>query len=275
MENRTSASDIKIFESDNVFCMIDNQLQECKLLKTIFTADGAGTFRATTIVKLPNGVINQECVAYDTVFDSPADYENNKCAETKSFDLSFIMPRVFIAKDIIGEARKVKSMYYMFENGEPTSHKLKLETFYYDYIANKWGSNELPDTQIYATRYDALSYNVTEVLDENAALSTRIGINKLIQLDDDQKELVHQLEKLVVKLKEQGVLFLADTSDNYMAYNMRNVESYNMSFESEADIADDEERAKYEVADRWGKAFKVNLELEQWSEDYKIFFKRK
>ena len=276
MENRTSVANIKIFESDNVFCMIGNQLQECKLLKTIFTADGSGIFRATTIVKLPNGVINQECVAYDTVFDSPVGYENNKYAETKGFDLhSFIMPRVLMAKDIISEARTIKSTYYTFENGEPTPHELKLETFYYDYIDNKWGSNELPNTQIYATRYDALSYNVTEVLDENAALSTRIGINKLIQLDDDQKELVHQLEELVVKLKEQGVLLLADTSDNYMAYNMRHTVAHSMGCDTEADIADDEERAKYEVADRWGKAFKVNIDLEQWSEDYKIFFKRK
>lgn len=276
MENRTSVANIKIFESDNVFCMINNQLQECKLLKTHFFADGEGLYRAISIVKLPSGTIDQERVAYDTVFDSPADYESNKYAETKGFDLhSFIMPRVLMAKDIIGKARKIKSTYYTFENGEPTQHELKLETFYYDYVNNEWKSDELPDTQIYATRDDALSYNVTEVLDENALFSTRIGINKLIQLDDDQKELVHQLEELVVKLKEQGVLLLADTSDNYMVYNMRHIIAHNMNCDTEADIADDEERAKYEVADRWGKAFKVNINLEQWSEDYGIFFKRK
>ena len=277
MENKTSASNIMIFENDNVFCMINNQLQECKLLKTIFTADGGNIYRATTIVESPNGVIDQEHVGYDTAFDSPADYESNKLATTSSWDLwGTVASNMLASKGIIGDIRRTSSeLYYTFENGEPTPHELKLDTFYYDYLANEWGSNELPDSQIYATRNDACSYNVIEVLDKDEVKSEHIGINKLIQLDDDQKELVHQLERLVTKLKEQGVLLLADTSDNYMAYNIRNVEDHNMSFESEADISNDEERAKYEEADRWGKAFKVNIDFQQWSEDYNIFFKRK
>lgn len=276
MENRTSAKNIMVFENDNVFCMINNQLQECKLLKTIFTADGEGLYRATTIVEMPGGVTDQERVMYDTAYDSPADYEINKLATTNGFELSSIILSILKTKDFVGDVRKIKSkLYYTFENGEPTPKELKLETFYFDYLANEWGTNELPDTQIYATRNDALSYNVTKVLDKDATKSERIGINKLIQLDDDQKELVHQLEELVAKLKEKDVLLLADTSDSYMAYNMRHIADVNMSCDTEADIEDDKERAKYEIIDRYGKAFKVNIDCVQWSEDYELFFKRK
>lgn len=276
MENRTSVNNIMVFENDNVFCMINNQLQECKLLKTIFTADGEGLYRATTIVKMPDGMIDQEHVAYDTAYDSPANYESNRLAETNGFELSSVVLSILKPKDFVGDVRKIKSgLYYIFENGEPTPHELKLETFYYDYLANEWGTKELPDTQIYATRNDALSYNVTEVLDKDATKSECIGINKLIQLDDDQKELVHQLEELVAKLKEKNVLLLADTSDNYMAYNMRHIADVNMSCDTEADIKDDEERAKYELIDRYGKSFNVNIDCVQWSEDYELFFKRK
>lgn len=275
MERRTARASIQVFQKDNVFCMINGQLQECKLLKTIFVKSSDGIYEATTIVRLPNGVIDQEHVAYDTAFDSIDDYEKNKCAETQGYDLwLYIRPHIFFTRDYVGERRKTNKTYYTFENGEPQSHELELDTFYYIYPANTWGTDELPDTQIYATKNDAISYNVTEVVNMKGIKTKRVGINKLIQLDDDQQELVHQLEELVTKLKENDILLLADTADNYMAYNMRNVKGYNMGYDGFADVSD-EEKPKYEVADRWGKSFKVNVDIPQWSEDYGIFFKTK
>lgn len=275
METSVKSNSIKVFSNDTVFCMINGQLQECKLLKTFFIKDQNDTFLVQTIVRLPDGTTDQENVNYNTAFDTPQDYEANQCATTSGWEITRIRYSMYADKSIVGNILGgTKSTFYTFEKGEPQLHELELKSFYFDYTSHHWKTKELPSTEIYATREDAISYNMIEVVNGDGIKSEYIGANKLIQLDDDQLELIRQLEDIMAKLVQNDVYLLADTSDNYMAYNMRHVADQNMNYGEVADVPEDEQ-SQYEKVDRWGQPFRVNINYPQWSEDYDMFIKRK
>lgn len=274
--DRVNKTDLRVFSNDTVYMMCDGKLQECKLLKTFFTANMDDTFSVRTTYQLPDGTVRNDCMRYNTAFDTPLDYECNKEAMTNEWSLDKAISNIFQHKNVVDYLQYRKrdwKAFYTFEYGEPQLHTPSYDVIYFDYEQKAWSSKEVPNEPIYWTREAACSYNTIKVVDANGNESDHIGCNKLLELDDDQKELVGQLECIVNQLRNSGVVLLADTSDRYAAYNMRNVEDYVLSM----DIADTgrDDADKFELIERYGKPFILDIDLTQWSEDHEMFIKRK
>ena len=275
MKDRVKKENLRVFSNDTVYTMINGELTECKLLKTIFTADMDDTFLVTTIFQLPDGTIQQNGVYYDTAYRTPECYVNNVKAPTVEWSLDTAITNIFNQRDVASYCQYFKDgkTFYIFENGEPKAHTPKYDTICFDYEQRAWNSKEVPNEPIYWTHKAACSYNTIKVVDANGNESERIGCNKLLELDDDQKELVGQLECIVSKLRDSGVALLADTSDRYAAYNMRHVE--NFVFALDKDDINRDDANKFEMVDRYGEPFNLDIDIEQWSEDHNLFIKRK
>lgn len=274
--DRVNKTDLRVFSNDTVYTMFDGKLQECKLLKTFFTADMDDTFSVRTTYQLPDGTVRDDYMRYDTAFDTPSDYECNKEAMTNEWSLDKAISNIFQHRNVVDYLQYRKrdwKTFYTFEDGEPQQHTPSYDMIYFDYEQKAWNSKEVPDEPIYWTHGGACSYNTIKVVDVDGNESERVGCNKLLELDDDQKELVGQLECIVNQLRNSGVALLADTSDRYVAYNMRNVEDYAFGL----DIADigREDTDKFEMIERYGKSFILDINITQWSEDYEMFIKRK
>jgi hypothetical protein len=274
MENKTTKNDIRVFVNKNVYLMHEDKLQECKLLRTRFIADQDDMYLVSTTVQLPDGRTIQD-VCYDMVYDTPEDYERKKYAQTCSTKVCGSISSVYGC--LVGRRMETykNNVFYTFANGQVYQNEADLDNFVYDYILSKWVSYEvLQDEPIYSSHGQACSYNTINVVDENGRQSQRIGINALLALDPDQKALVKELEDVIAKLRKSNVVLLADTCEQFYAYNGRNIADYNLNYEDYADV-DEEERDNYEKADRYGEPFRVNINYEMWSEDYALFVKRK
>ena len=100
----------------------------------------------------------------------------------------------------------------------------------------------------------------------------REGVNKLISLDDDQREPVKQFEDICKKMEENDLALIADYN-SLAVFNMRKVKSYVLDYNSTPENVDNPE--DYERADRHSKAFKVNSSIEWWGDDNDLFIWRK
>lgn len=277
MENKTAIeNELQTLVASKVWAMIDDKLQECKLIRHLFTSDENGV-KSEIWVELPDGTLDKTHVTYQNAYHCPEGYERNECVETNCFHSNDIFSALL---------RRASGEYFQNGNykfytcfpeyGEPTEHELKCQSLYFDYQTNTWHTSEIPSNiPIYKTKEKACSYSIYEVVNENGEVSERVGINRLLRLDEDQKKLINRLEDLLKELKEHDVYLLADTGDNYMAYNKRNVEDINLSYNDYPDLSGDKDDTGYEEADRYGKSFIINASIPQWSEDYNMFVKRK
>lgn len=264
-------NELRVFESSTVYVMRNGELQECKPLKTEFIKDQGG-YRVANVLQFPDGRI-EGGVEWREVYNTPFHYKNKEIASVNYFSLKEVKSSVF-AK-VVGRHMMKNNTYYTFEGGACAAHIVPFEQFYYDYELNDWKCPEIKtgDPTMYATHELACSFNTLKVVDQHGVESEIVGVNKLLELTAEQKVLVGQLESVVRQLNEAGVLLVADCSDRYMAYNIKRVEDYCISYE-QYDIPENEQE-QYEMVDRYAKAFEVNIDYPQWSEDNDLYIKRK
>ncbi len=263
---------LQLFEKEMLYVMLDGELLECKPIVTTFVKEEGG-YRAFSTLQLPNGA-TVDNVEYCDVYDTPSDYTANKTALTSTYSLSHNKWRMF--KNVIERNLIKDDTCYTFENGECQAHKISFETFYYDYRVKEWVCPEYREIDkyiTYATRELACSFNILKVIDAQGNESEIVGTNKLLELTEEQNELVCQLERTVRQLKAAGVLLVADNCDRYAAFNIKNVEAYDLSYNG-CDIPQGEED-QYECVSRFARPFEVDMDYPQWSEDCVLHIKRK
>lgn len=269
---------------NNGYVFFDGKLQQCKYICTkyhfIKLEEEANQryYAHYHIVELPNGdFYNPED---NNLYDSVADYEANKTAQTSTRD----------ARKAIGQICQKAGLYkrvsgpdciefYTFENGEPVEHRHELTTFSLEYgdgveTYEKWAlldDSIFPtDTPIYHDRDEAFQFNTYTVNNADGTTEQRDGVSKLLMLDQDQRELLQQFEEAAKKLSDAGVMLVGNFCEDYSAYNTRHVADIKlMDSYSSADAKN------WEQGERCHKAFDVHLNLEIWSEDCDIFIKRK
>lgn len=296
---------LRVFTKDKGFVFANGKLQEVKWLRTDYKLDHSELndvvcdecgrqvtkdvkqlfYHATTTYVLPDGTTGklEECYGgFESAFDSVENYEKGITAETSYRTLyaegeqySNVICDVFRNKRHSG----YKPKYWRFDDTYHVAveETLDLEKFYFDYADNSFHSDSLYKGEIYESKEDALSYNTYKVVKQDGTEFQRDGVNKLIMLDDDQRKLVGQLEKLFQKMRDSGMLLLLDCSENLQAYNLRNIERYNLNYEGSPKLSmdDDTDPDDYEMADRYGKGFSINHKIDCYGDDYNLFILRK
>lgn len=272
---------LNVFTNDYGYVFEDGKLQEVKWIRTEFHhphSDGEhDVYMAATTYQKPDGSIGdlRGTGGYTQAFDSVKGYEEGAAAETTAVSFNRKNNRLVMLDLIRGKKKTPKTEYWVFDEQchVPARYELELDRFYYSYIDRKFHTDEFrKNCEIYDTREEALSYHSYNVVKEDGTEYQQDGINKLIMLDADQRELVRQFEEICRKMQENGVTLIG-SYNSMMAFNTRNIDKYAFDYE---DFPYDMENAEsFEEADRYGKVFKVKSDIEIWGEDSKLFILRK
>lgn len=272
---------LRVFTKSGGFVMIDRKLQEVKWLRTEFKCahkdEDSLFYTAHTTYRKPDGTIGV-LDDDDEAFDSVEEYERGISAETSYKTLFTRKDGGDVVRDVMrGVKCSFNPEYWVFSESrhEPVWYKLELEEFYFDYSDNRFHTYEFPkDCKIYDTKEEALSYNTYKVVESDGTEYERDGINKLIMLDDDQRELLKQFEDICRKMRENDMILIHDSCDNMSVFNIRRVQNFVLDYNDTPDVVDGNPE-DYEKADRCGVDFKVNRSIEWWGDDSSLFILRK
>lgn len=272
---------LRVFTKNSGFVMVDRKLQEVKWLRTEFKYDHKDEdfllYTAHTTFQKPDGttgVLND----YDMAFDSVEKYEKGISAETSYKTLFTRKNDGDVIRNVIrGVKRSTNPEYWVFDKSchVPVQYKLELEKFYFDYSDSCFHTDEFPkDCKIYDTKEEALSYNTYKVIEQDGTEYERDGVNKLIMLDDDQRELLKQFEDICKKMNDADMLLISDSCEDMSVFNLRHIKNYALDYNDVPDVMDGDPE-DYERADRYGVPFKVNHHIQWWGDDNYLFILRK
>lgn len=278
MERNDSLS---VFTNECGFVFVDRKLQEVKWLRTDFKYDhhegNHDLYTSRTTYQKPDGTTGV-LEDYDKAFDKVADYESNTPATRCSYVLNKGERCTVMNNIISGIKSRPSTKYWVFDEAckVPAQYELELDKFYYDYSSNIFRTDEFPkNCKVYDTKEEALSYNTYSVVNEDGTEYQRDGVNKLIALDDDQRELVKQFEEICQKMSDSNISLIANY-DGLMAFNTRKIEAYALDYD---DIPNDVSYGNpedYEEAERYNDDLQVDWGgIEVWSDDNKLFILRK
>lgn len=271
---------LRVFTKNSGFVMVDRKLQEVKWLRTEFKYDHKDEdfllYTAHTTFQKPDGTTGV-LDDYGMAFDSVEKYEKGVSAETSYKTLFIRKSDGDVIRDIIrGVKRSTNPEYWVFDKSYhvPVRYKLELEKFYFDYSDNSFHTDEFPkDCKIYDTKEEALSYNTYKVIEQDGAEYERDGVNKLIMLDDDQRELLKQFEDICKKMNDADMLLISDSCEDMSVFNLRHIKNYALDYSDIPDVMDGDPE-DYERADRYGMPFKVNHHIQWWGDDSILFILR-
>lgn len=272
---------LRVFTKNSGFVMVDRKLQEVKWLRTEFKYDHKDEdfllYTAHTTFQKPDGTTGV-LDDYDMAFDSVEKYENGISAETSYKTLFTRKNDGDVIRDVIrGIKRSTNPEYWVFDKSYhvPVQYKLELEKFYFDYSDNSFHTDEFPkNCKIYNTKEEALSYNTYKVIEQDGTEYERDGVNKLIMLDDDQRELLKQFEDICKKMNDADMLLISDSCEDMSVFNLRHIKNYALDYNDAPDVMEGEPE-DYERADRYGMPFKVNHHIQWWGDDNYLFILRK
>lgn len=250
---------MKIYCDAKGFTMIDGTLTEVTLKKLIVTRQSVEDeeYEVTTIFQGPDGKEHSSQIPIQ-MYSSVEDYEKGEqaCYEVCSSPF-YIRPDGFRGID---EA-------WIFVDGEPVTIDIRPLEVVYDYEQRTWTCEGIPQTNIYPTKEECLSYNEYEIVDEEGTRTIK-GCNALIQLTREQEELVKQFEQLCKKMQDEGILLASNCCEAFRAYNVRDCQDYEFYFTNEAS-------EDFEQCDRdCGRYVNVHNIYES-GDDFELYIKRK
>ena len=242
------------------FTMIDGTLTEVTIKKLIATRQSVEDeeYEVTTILQGPDGKEHSTQIPI-LMYKSVEDYEKGElaCYEVCSSPF-YIRPDGFSGID---EA-------WIFVDGEPVTIDIRPLEVVYDYEQRTWTCEGIPQTNIFRTKEECLSFNEYDVKHADGSVTKRVGINKLVMLDDDQRALFDTLKQTIQQLKDNNVLLLPDCDGEMQAYNLRNIQKWDCDYD-EPDFED------YEEVSRKHEAFNNEVYIPAYSLDCTLYMKRK
>lgn len=252
----------RVYNSEKGFYMWNECLTEITLVKVVFERYKVydDNVRITTVFKTPDGVEHAKVSQEDNffLFDNEKDYEKNKIASNYCIEPFKFRPRG-IQKD---EA-------WIFVDGEPNAIDIRPLRIEYDYSKAKL-HHELENSLLFNSKEECLSFNEYDVKYSDGSTTKRVGINKLVMLDEDQRVLFKRLKDTITELQKAGVLLVPDCDGCVEAFNFRKIEKWNIDSDSNEDDYEDD----YEEIARGHRLFD-SYYIGSYCDDYGIFVKRK
>lgn len=250
---------MKIYCDAKGFTMIDGTLTEVTIKKLIATRQSVEDeeYEVTTILQGPDGKEHSTQIPI-LMYKSVEDYEKEQkaCYEVCSSPF-YIRPDGFSGID---EA-------WIFVDGEPVTIDIRPLQVVYDYEQRDWTCEGIPQTNIFRTKEECLSFNEYDVKHADGSVTKRVGINKLVMLDNDQIALFDTLKQTVQQLKDNNVLLMPDCDGDIRAFNLRNVQKWDCDY-------DKPEEEGFEEVSREHDAFQ-KISIPAYSLDCHLCMKRK
>lgn len=255
------------------YAFINGKLEEVKLIRTTYELyETEHAYVDETIVLRPNGEtykIGQ--MQFEQLYESPEDYEKHVPLSQHTLN----MTDDYVIRRLFGSHRHCHNNYYIFVDGKAHKKTISLDHLAFDYENGELmldGESRIPEeVETYQNAQEAYDFNIYKVVDETGKETERIGCNRLLLLDNDQKELIQELNALIQKIKDNGIFLVTDCCDDVRAFNVRNVAGYEMAY-SESDLPDD--GRKWEECLRYANQNKTDASITNWSEDYTIYITR-
>lgn len=252
--------ELKTYFKANGFTMVNGTLTEVVLSKVIIERKSYDDedYSVTTIFQCPEG----EEISTDADFkfyESVEDYEKGIIAKQSIKRNPFdIRPDGFMSLDDA----------WMFIDGEPQKIDIRPLRCEYDYSKVDWSCPGIPTKGIFETEVECLSFNEYDVKHSDGSLIKRVGVNKLVMLDEDQRKLLDNLKDAIEKIRKSKVLLLPDCDGNISAFNLRNVENWDCNYDGPEDES-------WEEVFRTHKEFDNEIIIPAYSEDCGLYVKRK
>ena len=251
---------MKIYCDAKGFTMIDGTLTEVTLKKLIATRQSVEDeeYEVTTILQGPDGKEHSTQIPI-LMYKSVEDYEKEQKACYEVFSSPFyIRPDGFSGID---EA-------WIFVDGEPVTIDIRPLQVVYDYEQRTWTCEGIPQTNIFKSKEESLSFNEYDVKHADGSVTKRVGINKLVMLDNDQMALFDTLKQTIQQLKDNNVLLMPDYDGDIRAFNLRNVKEWDCDYDAP------EEGEGFEEVSREHDAFQ-GISIPAYSLDCHLCMKRK
>lgn len=250
---------MRMYSDAKGFTMIDGTLTEVTLKKLIVTRQSVEDeeYEVTTIFQGPDGKEHSTQIPI-LMYKSVEDYEKEQkaCYEVCSSPF-YIRPDGFRGID---EA-------WIFVDGEPVTIDIRPLQVVYDYEQRKWLLQGIPQTNIFRTKEECLSFNEYDVKHADGSVTKRVGINKLVMLDNDQIALFDTLKQTIQQLNDNDVLLMPDRDGDIRAFNLRNVKEWDCDY-------DKPEEEGFEEVSREHDSFK-GISIPAYSLDCYLCMKRK
>lgn len=214
---------MRMYSDAKGFTMIDGTLTEVTLKKLIVTRQSVEDeeYEVTTIFQGPDGKEHSSQIPIQ-MYSSVENYEKEQkaCYEVCSSPF-YIRPDGFSGID---EA-------WIFVDGEPVTIDIRPLRVVYDYEQRTWTCEDIPQTNIFRTKEECLSFNEYDVKHADGSVTKRVGINKLVMLDNDQMALFDTLKQAIQQLKDNNVLLMPDCDGDIRAFNLRNVKEWDCDYD--------------------------------------------
>lgn len=215
---------MKMYCDAKGFTMIDGTLTEVTIKKLIATRQSVEDkeYEVTTILQGPDGKEHNTQIPI-LMYKSVEDYEKGQeaCYEVCSSPF-YIRPNGFSGID---EA-------WIFVDGEPVTIDIRPLRVVYDYEQRTWTCEDIPQTNIFKSKEECLSFNEYDVKHADGSVTKRVGINKLVMLDNDQMALFDTLKQTIQQLKDNNVLLMPDCDGDIRAFNLRNVKEWDCDYDA-------------------------------------------
>lgn len=251
---------MRMYSDAKGFTMIDGTLTEVTIKKLIATRQSVEDeeYEVTTILQGPDGKEHSTQIPI-LIYKSVEDYEKEQkaCYEVCSSPF-YIRPDGFSGID---EA-------WIFVDGEPVTIDIRPLQVVYDYEQRDWTCEGIPQTNIFRTKEECLSFNEYDVKHADGSVTKRVGINKLVMLDNDQIALFDTLKQTIQQLKDNNVLLMPDCDGDIRAFNLRNVKEWDCDYDAP------EEGEGFEEVSREHDAFQ-GISIPAYSLDCHLCMKRK
>lgn len=243
-------------------------------IKVTFTksicADGESMYDIETEFESNSGYFSVH--GFEQVFSNKDDFENRVNAEVFpiAFDNTIQSSKEKLCCKLLGYKFESLSYWVLDRSNEKdlfVEKTLPMNKFWYDYTTMEWKSDELPTCDFFPTRESAISWSAYNIALADGTEKRVVGKNALLLLDEDQRSLVDQFVDIMKKMKEHKIVIQTDICDNIYAYNVRNIEAVETTYDN---LSDD----NYERCDGWNNKFKIGTILE-YGDDNDIWIKRK
>lgn len=247
----------------HVFVLTEGQLKEITI-KRVFFDNRFGCDELQTEFRIEADRL-KGCVRMSEIYDSVENY-------LRGIPCSNIIVHPF--KEEVYEhkdhgANNGRGFYYIEDNQVKHLNVEEMPTAYYEYDEDRFYSDSFKGREFFPTREYASKFLEVEVNKADGTIVHECGINKLLMLDKDQRNLIKQLQGIVKKINDSGIFLFSDTDGEYYAYNTRNVEAV------EVVGCGNEEPEGYELSGEFVQDFNIDLGIQLANYDDSVYAKRK